>query len=392
MLKTRTGAALAVAMAAAAAAMPAKAAEYKVGLLVPLSGVYAGLGNHIENGFNLGIEHFGSELGDNTITIEKADTEANPASTLGKAKKMVLQDKVDVLTGIVSSAVLGALRDFVHQSQTPLVVSNAGNDEATGKDCTPYIVRVSFSNSQVNRPMGTWMGQQGIKKVYLMAPDYAAGHQMMNTFRKSFTEAGGEIVGEAYPPLQGTNDYGPYLAAAQAANPDAIFTFFAGSAAIAFVKQYKDFGIGKDIPLYGSGFLTSAAYVHVQGEAADGVTASLHYVPTIDTAENKRFQEAYQAKHEGKLGSEFAVAGYDAARLIIEAIKMSGGDKKALAENLRKVKFTGPRGPLSIDPATNNVVQNVYIFRNDFKDGKVTQTVLDTIPDVQDPPNGCKMM
>ncbi|MDX5361261.1 MAG: ABC transporter substrate-binding protein [Alphaproteobacteria bacterium] len=392
MLKTRTGAALAVAMAAAAAAMPAKAAEYKVGLLVPLSGVYAGLGNHIENGFNLGIEHFGSELGDNTITLERADTEANPASTLGKAKKMVLQDKVDVLTGIVSSAVLGALRDFVHQSQTPLVVSNAGNDEATGKDCTPYIVRVSFSNSQVNRPMGTWMGQQGIKKVYLMAPDYAAGHQMMNTFRKSFTEAGGEIVGEAYPPLQGTNDYGPYLAAAQAANPDAIFTFFAGSAAIAFVKQYKDFGIGKDIPLYGSGFLTSAAYVHVQGEAADGVTASLHYVPTIDTAENKRFQEAYQAKHEGKLGSEFAVAGYDAARLIIEAIKMSGGDKKALAENLRKVKFTGPRGPLSIDPATNNVVQNVYIFRNDFKDGKVTQTVLDTIPDVQDPPNGCKMM
>ncbi|MCP1335873.1 ABC transporter substrate-binding protein [Futiania mangrovi] len=392
MLKTRTGAALVAALAAAAVALPAKAAEYKVGLLVPLSGVYAGLGNHIENGFNLGIEHFGSELGEHTITLERADTEANPASTLGKAKKMVLQDKVDVLTGIVSSAVLGALRDFVHQSQTPLVVANAGNDEATGKDCTPYIIRVSFSNAQVNRPMGTWMANKGIKKVYLMAPDYAAGHQMMNTFRKSFTEAGGEIVGEAYPPLQGTNDYGPYLAAAQAANPDAIFTFFAGSAAIAFVKQYKDFGIGKDIPLYGSGFLTSAAYVHVQGEAADGVTASLHYVPTIDTAENKRFQEAYQAKHEGKLGSEFAVAGYDAARLIIEAIKMSGGDKKALAENLRKVEFTGPRGPLSIDPATNNVVQNVYIFRNDFKDGKVTQTVLDTIPDVQDPPNGCKMM
>ncbi len=390
-MKRRTALALATAAGMALSGGLAEAEEYKVGVLLPFSGVYAGLGAHIENGFKLGLEHYGADLGDNTITTIRADTEANPGSTLAKTKKMVLQDKADVLVGIVSSAVLGGMRDFIHNSGTPLVVANAGNDDMTGVKCSPNIIRVSFSNSQINRPMGPWLAKQGVKKVYLMAPDYAAGHQMMEAFRKTFTDAGGEIVGEAYPPLQGTKDYGPYLTAAKAANPDAIYVFFAGGAAITFVKQYHGFGIGKDIPLYGAGFLTSAAYVHVQGEAADGTVGSLHYVPAIDTPENKRFQEAYQAAYEGKLGSEFAVQGYDAAHLIIEAIKASGGDKAAFKAGLSKVSFNGPRGPLRIDPATNNVIQNIYIFKNEFKDGKIVQTVLDTATDVQDAPNGCAM-
>ena len=371
------------------AAPPAFAEEeVKVGLLLPFSGVYAGLGTHIENGFNLGLDHFGGELEGTSISVVRADTEAKPATGLAKAKKMVLQDKVDVLTGIVSSAVLGGLRDFVHGAKMPLIVANAGNNDMTGAKCSPYIVRVSFSNGMVTRPMGPWLAAQGVKKVYAMAPDYAAGHQMINAFKETFTAAGGEVIGEAYPPLTGTKDYGPYISAAKAAGPDAIFTFFAGGAAIAFVKQYHDFGVKSEIPLYGAGFLTSAAYVHVQGEAADGIVASLHYVPTIDTAENKRFQEGYQAKY-GKLGSEFAVQGYDSARMIVEALKAGGKD--ALAGNLRKASFDGPRGPLKIDPATNNVVQTIYIFRNDFVDGGVTQAVLDKVEGVQDAPNGCQM-
>lgn len=384
------GLVLAGLMAAPIAMAPAMAKEIKVGLLLPFSGVYAGLGEHIENGFNLGVEHFGGELGGDTITVVRADTEAKPATGLAKAKKMVLQDKVDVLTGIVSSAVLGGLRDFVHGAKMPLVVANAGNNDMTGKKCSPYIVRVSFSNSMITRPMGPWLADQGVKKVYAMAPDYAAGHQMINAFKETFTAAGGEVIGEAYPPLSGTKDYGPYISAAKAAGPDAIFTFFAGGAAITFVKQYHDFGVKQEIPLYGAGFLTSAAYVHVQGEAADGIVGSLHYVPTIDTSENKRFQEAYQVKY-GKLGSEFSVQGYDAARLIVEALKKSGGDTSKLAENLRQVSFSGPRGPLKIDPATNNVVQSIYIYRNDFKDGAVSQSVLEEVQGVQDAPNGCSM-
>jgi branched-chain amino acid transport system substrate-binding protein len=379
------------AAAALLAAAPAKAEEFKVGILLPFSGVYAGLGAHIENGFKLGVAHFGDRLGPHTLVTVRDDTEAEPGPALAKAKKMVLSDKVDVLTGIVSSAVLGALRDFVHGAKVPLVVANAGNDDATGERCSPSIVRVSFSNTSITRVMGPWLAKQGKKTAYLMAPDYAAGHQMMDAFRQTFEANGGKVIGEAYPPLEGTKDYGPYIAKAKASGAEALFTFFAGGAAIAFVKQYHEFGAAKDLPLYGAGFLTSAAYVHVQGQAADGIVASLHYVPTIDTPENKRFQAGYQAANEGKLGSEYAVAGYDAARLIIEAIAASGGDKAKFKAGLNQVSFDGPRGPLRIDPLTNNVVQNMYIFRNHFKDGKVTQVVLDTIPNVQDPPNGCKM-
>lgn len=389
-MRTRVKLGVAVAAGLLLAGGQAMAKEYKVGVLLPFSGVYAGLGSHIENGFKLGLEHYGADLGDNSVTMVRSDTEAKPAASLAKAKKMVLQDKVDVLMGVVSSAVLGGMRDFVHNSGTPLIVANAGNDHMTGEKCSPNIIRVSFSNSQINRPVGTWLAKQGVKSAYLMAPDYAAGHQMMEAFKSTFTAAGGKIVGEAYPPLKGTKDYGPYITAAKAAQPDAIYTFFAGGAAITFVKQYHDFGVKKDIPLYGAGFLTSAAYVHVQGEAADGTVAALHYVPAIDTPENKKFQDAYQAAH-GKTGSEFAVAGYDAAHLIVQAIKQADGDEEAFKAALSKVQFNGPRGPLRIDPATNNVVQNIYLFKNEFKDGKVVQTILDTIPDVQDAPNGCSM-
>lgn len=381
---------LAVAAAIAATSGAAAAAEYKVGLLLPFSGVYAGLGSHIENGFALGLDHFGDDLGGNTVTTLREDTEAKPSVGLAKAKKLVLQDKVDVIAGVVSSAVLGGIRDFMHNSQVPLVVANAGNDLMTGKQCSPYMIRVSFSNSMINRPMGTWLAKQGVKKVYLMAPDYAAGHQMMTAFRNTFTAGGGEIVGEAYPPLRGTKDYGSYLSALKTSGADAAYVFFAGGAAIDFVKQYHDFGLAKEIPLYGAGFLTSAAYVQVQGEAADGIIASLHYVPALDNEENRRFQTGYQAKY-GKVGSEFAVQGYDAAHLIVEAIKAAGDDREAFKKALSKVSFNGPRGPLKIDPATNNVVQNIYVFKNTFQDGKVVQTILSTAEDVRDEPNGCNL-
>lgn len=383
--------ALAGAVCAALGAMPAKAAEYKVGILLPFSGVYAGIGSDIETGFQLALEHFGERLGEHSIETVREDTEAKPNVGLAKAKKLVLQDEVDVLAGVVSSGVLGGLRDFVHNAKVPLVVANAGNDLMTGEQCSPYVVRVSFSNSMINRPMGPWMFDQGIRKVYVMAADYAAGHQMAEAFKQTFTAAGGEIVGEAYPPFQETKDYAPFLTTAKAANPDAIYVFFAGGEAITFVKQYASFGLKDSIPLFGAGFLTSPAYVDVQGEAADGVIAGLHYVPTIDTPENQRFQEAFQATSDGRKASEFAVQGYDAGRLIIEAINQAGGDKEAFKQALSEVSFTGPRGPLRIDPATNNVIQNIYVFRNVYNGETVDQEILDVAESVQDEPQGCEL-
>ena len=363
------------------------AKDIKVGLLLPYSGVYAALGNSIENGFHLALEQ---EKMDKRIQVIREDTEVNPGVGLSKARKLVLENKVDTIVGIVSSGVLGAMRDFVHNAKVPLIVANAGNDHATGKSCSPYITRVSFSSGQINRPMGEWMYKQGIKKVYTLAPDYAAGHQMIESFTKSFEKAGGTIVGSAFTPFKKTKDFGPYLSKAKQTKPDAVFTFYAGGEAISFVKQYTELGIKKSIPLYGSGFLTSPLYVKAEGPAATGVVTSLHYVPTLDTPANKAFVKAYQKKYK-KLPSEYGVQGYDAGKALVQAIKAGGKNRASITKQLAKVNYVSPRGPVSIDPKTNNIVQNIYVYETiQGKDG-LTQKVLATIKNVKDAPNGCKL-
>lgn len=381
----------ALATLVAGMATSAAAEEIKVGIALPYSGVYASLGNDIEAGFRLGIETFGAETQD-TFSIVTEDTEAKPPVGLAKVRKLVLQDEADVIVGIVSSGVLGAIRDFVDGAEVPLIVANAGNDEATGEDCSAYITRLSFSNSQVNRPMGQYLYDQGVRKVFTLAPDYAAGQQQIGAFTAAFEAAGGEIVGQEFTPFQQTQDFGPYLTNARASGADAVYVFYAGGEAISFVKQYDSFGLKVDLPLYGSGFLTSPLYVNAEGPAAEGVITSGFYVPTIDNPENASFVAAFQAAND-RLPSEYAVAGYDAAHALVQASAGGANDRAALADALRNVSFAGPRGETSIDPATNNIVQPIYVYESvAAADGTgMTQKVVAQLDREQDPANGCTL-
>ncbi|QFS85044.1 ABC transporter substrate-binding protein [Roseivivax sp. THAF197b] len=365
--------------------------QIDVGLLLPYSGVYAALGNDIQAGFELGLAAYGDEV-EQTFNLHIEDTEVKPPVGLAKARKLVLQDDVDVMVGIVSSAVLGAVSDIVAQMEVPLIVANAGNDDATGAGCSPYITRLSFANGQINRPMGEWMAGQGIETVYTLAPDYAAGRQMIEAFTAGFTEAGGEVVGSQYTPFQQTTDFGPYLTEAKSSGADAVYVFYAGGEAISFVKQYDSFGLKAEMPLYGAGFLTSPLYVNAEGPAAVGVIAALHYVPTIENAENDAFVTAFQEK-TGRQPSEFAVHGYDSARAIIEAVKTGATTRSEIAAALSKVSFDGPRGALSIDPATNNIIQPIYVYETVEAEGGegLTQRIIAQLDAEQMPPNGCEM-
>ena len=371
----------------------AVATPIKAGVLLPSSGVYAGLGNDQTLALELGFDAFGREVAGREIELVYADSEAKPSTGLAQVKKLVLRDRVDVVVGIISSAVAGAVRDFIHNAEVPLVITNAGNDHVTGAQCSPWILRSSFSNAQISREMGPWMAAQGYRNVFLMAFDYAAGHQAMDAFRGGFVAAGGSVVGEEYPPLGETEDFGPYLAKIRAAGPDAAYVFFAGGPAIKFVKEWAAFGLHGEVQLAGAGWLNSALYIDAQGDDAAGTLGILNYVPSIDTPENHAFQERFRAAH-GRAGSEFGVAAYDTARLIVEALRATGGntdDKAALAAALRATSFDGPRGPFRIDPATNNVIQNVYIFEVQKQGDGVAAVVQEVIPRVQDAPNGCSL-
>lgn len=367
-------------------ALPAMA-ETKVGLLLPASGNYAALGKDIADGFRLAIE----ESGRDDIQILPADTQADPQTGLTLTRKLIMQDQADVLVGIVSSAVLAAVRDVVDQAEVPLIVANAGNSDATGKDCSAYITRVSFSNDQLNRPMGEWMAAHGVKSVYTLAPDYAAGQQMIGAFSAAFTAHGGKVMGGEFTPFGKTEDFGPYLAKAKASGAQALYVFYGGADAISFVRQYDSFGLAETMPLYSVGFLTAPLYLREQGAAATGVIGALHYLPSLGTPENTAFVAAYQASHPGLLPSEYVVAGYDAGRLLLGALATGAEGRAALAKALPSVAYTGPRGPMEIDPATNNVVQNVYVFDTVAGPDGMTHKLLDTIPAVRDAPNGCVM-
>lgn len=389
------GVLLGAALAGGVLSAPAAAqAPIRIGLVLPYSaGPFVAIANEITDSMALALEESGYMVAGRRIELLREDTTHKPDVAQAKAKKLVFEDKVDLLVGPVASAELTALFDFAHQSKTPLLIPNAGDNEVTGEKCSPWVLRTSFSNDQIVRDMGRWMVGRGYKRVALLAFDYKAGHQLMGGFKKPFVEAGGTIVTEQYPPFGRLSDFGPWLGRIRDARPDAVFTFFAGPPATLLVQQFREFGLDKDMKLAGAGWLVSPLNLPSQGKAAAGVIGVLNYIPAIDNPVNKSYQERFQAKFK-RVGSEFGAQGYDTAKLIHAALAKAEGktaDKAALVKAMHAVQIEGTRGPLRIDPKTNNVVQDIYVFETRLQGDAVGYEVLERIRDVQDLPNGCTL-
>ena len=365
----------------------------KIGVLMPTSGVLAALATEQINGMNIAIAEFGGAIAGRKIEMIVEDDESKSNVGLNKARKLILSDRVDVLTGLVGSNVALAVRPFAEANRIPVVVANAGANALTGEHCSPWVFRVSFSHAQLVSNFGAWLVKRGIRRAYALGADFVSPREMVAAFSKGFVAAGGTMVGEAFSPFQRTKDFGPYLSQARAANPDAIFAVYYGAEAILFTKQYQAFGMKEKHKLVTTMGLTPQMLRKAQGDSAADVLESLNYVPELDTPANKAFQAVYQKKY-GALGAEFAVMGYDAMRFILEAVKSLGGktdDKAAIAAAIRKVSYVGPRGPMSIDSRNNALTQNIYMTETVKQDGKVVFRVLDTVPQVADPAEGCNM-
>ncbi|MBF2761456.1 MAG: ABC transporter substrate-binding protein [Ectothiorhodospiraceae bacterium AqS1] len=366
----------------------------KIGVLLPDTGVNAAIGKEQKAALRMGFEDFGGEVAGRKIELIEADTETKPASGLSSIKRLILRDKVDIVTGIVSSGVAGAVRNYAHESKTPLVISLAGNNKITGENCSPWIIRTSFSNSQLNRGMGPWLAQQGYKKAFLIAFDYVAGHQMMDAFAEGFTAGGGSIVGGSYPPFAQVRDFGPYLAEIEAAEPDLVYAFFSGGPAIKFINEWNAFGLQDKIQLAGPGLNSSALYVGESGEDITlGAYSPLWYYPAIDTPANRAFREGFRERYDRE-ATEFGAIAYDTARVIVEALKKLEGrtDRPGeLMRSMREVEFLGTRGPFKIDPKTHNVIQNIYIGRNEKREGMSESVIEYSFADMRDSPNGCDL-
>jgi branched-chain amino acid transport system substrate-binding protein len=358
----------------------------KVGLVIPQSGVYAPLGEDMKAGWDLWLERNGGKLGGREVQTVVVDEGEGPDTGVPAVQKVLQQDRVDAVVGIVNSATALGSVEVVNSAKKLLIVANAGADSLTGS--SDYIWRSSFTNGQVAYAVGKHLATtpEGKKGVYAMAADYAAGEEAIAGFKKGFEEGGGEIVGEAKTPFGTTQDFQPFLAKARSANPGAVYVFYAGAEAVSFVKQYEEFGLSERAPLYGSGFLTEGGVLTAQGDAADGVHTALHYATALDNPANSDFAEAYEAK-TGKPPTVYAVQTWDAAAVLSKAVKSAGAlDGDALASAMGKLgEITdSPRGTWSFEQ--QSPVQEMYLREVRAEGDTVTNAVVESLGQIPPAP------
>ncbi|MEK8029623.1 ABC transporter substrate-binding protein [Ideonella sp. DXS29W] len=361
--------------------------KLKVGLMLPYTGTYAALGNAIENGLRLYVSEQGGKLGGREVEFFKVDDESDPAKATDNVNKLVKRDQVDVLVGTVHSGVAMAMAKVAKETNTLLVVPNAGADAVTGPLCGPNIVRSSFSNWQPGYAMGEVMAKKGHKKVVTITWKYAAGDESVKGFKEAFEKAGGQVVKDLSLPFPNV-EFQALLTEIAATKPDAVFTFFAGAGAVKFVKDYAAAGLKKNIPLYGSGFLTDGT-LEAQGADAEGLFTALHYGDSLNTPRDNAFRLAY-AKTYKLQPDVYAVQGYDAGQILgigLAAVKGDVSKKAEFAAAVQKAKIDSPRGAFSISKA-GNPVQDFYLRQVVGKENKVVGVASKGLAD---PARGCKL-
>lgn len=375
------------AAAAVAAAGEAAAAEIKVGLLSQFSGAYTWWGREYQRGVDLYLAQRGGKFGEHTITVLSRDEAgSNPQRARQLSQELVVRDKVQYLIGgVFTPTVLGAV-DVINQTKTPYVILNSGTSSVTDK--SQYYVRAGFTQWTVSIPLVQWAYDQGMKNAVVLAADYAPGHDALEAFGKTFAKLGGKVVGEIKVPM-GTTDFSSYLQRVRDLKPQAVFMFMpVGPMSAGMIRSFKERELDKaGITL----LVTNEAQeedIAPIGDAALGLTSALHYSPYLDTPLNKEFVAAYKAKYgKDELPSVASVAAYDGMRLIERMVGATNGVKdgdKAMAA-IKDYKWDSPRGPVSIDPRTREIVQNVYMRKVEKIDGKLGNKVFHTYPAVKDP-------
>ena len=371
------------------AAGPSPAETVKVGIINTYSGPLAAGGEQIERGIRLYMKLHEKDLppGTKIELVRRDDTGPNPEVAKRLAQELITRDKVQMLAGFIWTPNVLAIAPLATEAKVPVIVMNASTALITTK--SPYIVRVSFSAWQSSYPLGTWAAKNGLKKIYTLVSDYATGIDAETAFTTAYTEAGGAIAGAVRMPVT-TPDFVPFLQRAKDAKPDAVFCFVpAAKEATSFMKSFSDLGLATDgIRLIGPGSITPDEELANMGDAAIGTMTMLHYSASADRPTNKAFVAAFKAEFgAAETPGYYALDAYDGMAAIFHAVTAQPGafDPDKAVEALKAWKHDSPRGPMTIDPETRDVVQNEYLRRIERIDGQLRNIEIETIPMVKDP-------
>ncbi len=374
---------LATSLGAAAQGQP----PLKVGLMLPATGTFAALGTMIENGFKLHVQEQGGKLAGREIQYFKVDDESDPSKATDNVNKLIKRDQVDVLVGTVHSGVALAMARAAKESNTLLIVPNAGADAITGPMCAPNILRSSFTNWQPGYSTGVVAAQRGHKRAMTITWNYAAGNETVKGFTEAFEKNGGKVMKELNLPFPNV-EFQALLTDIAAQKPDVVFAFFAGGGAVKFVKDYDAAGLRKTIPLVASGFLTDGT-LEAQGASAQGVLTTLHYADNLETPRNNAFRKNFALTYKAN-ADVYAVQGYDAAQILgagLNAVKGDFSKREAMLTAMRKTPVDSPRGKFTLS-AAGNPVQDMYLREAVGKNNEMRAVAVKALAD---PARGCKL-
>jgi len=382
---------LAVAIAMGLSAGAAQAADpIKIGLVLPLTGHFSTVGKQILDGVNLYIDTHGDTIGDRKVELFiRDDTGIAPDISKRAAQELIVKDKVDVLAGFGFTPAAFAVAPLSASAKMPMVVMNAATSSITEK--SPYIVRTSSTMGQFTAPMAMWAAKNNLKNVYTLVADYGPGHDSEKQFIKTLGEEGGTVLDNVRMPVQNP-DFSPFLQRVKDVKPDAVFLFVpAGEQGVSFIKGYRERGLDKEgIQLISTGDITTEDQLAAVGDLALGLITSFTYSEAHDSKVNKAFIEAYYKKFPDQRPTFLTVGGYDGMHLIYEVLKETKGDASgdAFIAAAKGMAWESPRGPISIDPETRDIIQNVYIRKVEKVDGRLYNVEFDVIPDFKDPGKG----
>jgi branched-chain amino acid transport system substrate-binding protein len=380
-MRTRTaGLAALLALASAPAAAQDSA---KIGFVATFSGPAAVIGNDMRDAFELALDHLGRKVGSLPAQVIYEDDQQKPEVGKQKTDKLIEADRVNFLTGYIWSNVLLASLKPAVDAQTFLISANAGPSQIAGELCSPWFFSVSWQGDQVPQAIGEYLNQKGVKSAFLIAPNYAAGKDVLAGLQANFK---GSVAGEEYTKWPDQLDFSVELAKARAARPDAVFAFYPGAAGIQFLTQYAQAGLKAQIPLY-TGFVIDALSLPRLNDLAMGVPGAQHWVNDLPNAANQKFVADFRAKYR-RYPSFYAAQAYDSAKFIDSAVAAVKGDlakKDAMREAMRNASYASVRGPYRYG---NNhfPIQNFYL-QEAVKDADGTftlKTVATALKDHQD--------
>jgi branched-chain amino acid transport system substrate-binding protein len=362
----------------------------KIGFILPMTGPQQSTGREIAGAIKLFQQQNGDTVAGKKVEVVIKDDAAVPDTSKRLAQELVVNDKVAFLAGFGVTPGALAVAPIATEAKVPEVVTAAGTSIITER--SPYIVRTSFTLAQSCVPMAEWAAKNGIKKVVTMVSDYAPGVDSENTFKDAFTKAGGQIVEGIRFPLANP-DFAPFLQRASDAKPDAIFVFVPAGQGAAFVKQFLERGLDKQgIKIIGPGDVTDDDVLNGMGDQVLGTVTAHFYSADHDSKANKDFVAAFKKANNGMRPNFMAVGGYDGMHLIYEALKKTNGDTDGdkLVAAMKGMSWESPRGPISIDPETRDIIQNVYIRKVEKKGGELYNVEFATYPSIKDPIKAAK--